>query len=919
VAGLPRVWRCLLAGLAMAACGLVLAGGAARAADPPAPASFTSLIVSRLQLMGLATTLPPYPSYADLQTLVGEAASGTSGGVNSGDYVDPYTGNPWDVTKLVTLASGNPTWYEQEAGATLLQRQLIDVVEMLGWRRVIGSSAELARVARDPDAAEACVADPSGNGQDPSQALVSDWVSNYQSALAGPPVDPSQDPNFGYSDSGVVGTAVVSDQASYVRDYVMRSTADFYLPQPDSPSAVPIPGVPIDGARVVVSVQAAGQSGQQPGAGPGTPASGWATGGGNLTMSLEAGTGSRFATDEWPLSGTPVGSVAPVESGSSDAGAASITLPIGELLSPGRSPASPLFVRRARIHVAAAEPPPDWPPAGVTPVSCAGWSRAWAITAQTLVYHEAFPPLTPTVAMVSGVVRDRTGATLAGVGIEAIGSGGGAVASYQETFTDRNGAYRFSLPPGTYLVRPSRGEPPGQAAGGTWVPLRCLPACRFSGNPGSATITLPNRGSTVFDLAYSIADLVAESLEVTEGVQADSWYSPAKVAVPGLPAPVGGGTYTGVPLVQGVPAVVRLYAYAAHGEGARPVSNVPARLLGFRRVGGTLVELGGSPLAPLAFDGRDTRLLRLGPSLPAARSQADGAYTFDLPQSWVEAGAELTLVGEVDPAVDGVRPIPDCCEAHTAFALQGIAPRKVIHTITITPVEVVYQFPGDAELITGPNLKFEWLRVEQVLPFPRGTLVIKPYPAAVVNVSRQVRALKQTYALNSPTLNGCVTTASACRNAFDDDVLKALAGLGLPHGRWNYIIGYVGADLGVTDKTGGSISALGRSVPARPLSGSAHELMHLLGFAHASAACGGGLAINGGVFDSWPPDQRGEIQGVGLDRTPGSSALGPYRIIAPNPPFSQYYDIMSYCNNGDDAETWISTRNWTRLVDLLTT
>jgi hypothetical protein len=55
----------------------------------------------------------------------------------------------------------------------------------------------------------------------------------------------------------------------------------------------------------------------------------------------------------------------------------------------------------------------------------------------------------------------------------------------------------------------------------------------------------------------------------------------------------------------------------------------------------------------------------------------------------------------------------------------------------------------------------------------------------------------------------------------------------------------------------------------------------------------------------------GEIQGVGLDRAPGSGGIfGPYRIIV-STAVSPVYDLMSYCTGGDDADAWISVRYWT--------
>src|SRR5439155_25862782 len=101
----------------------------------------------------------------------------------------------------------------------------------------------------------------------------------------------------------------------------------------------------------------------------------------------------------------------------------------------------------------------------------------------------------------------------------------------------------------------------------------------------------------------------------------------------------------------------------------------------------------------------------------------------------------------------------------------------------------------------------------------------------------------------------------------------------------------------------------------RPLTSVAHETFHDLGRPHADPNCGG-------KGPSWPPDQRGDLDGIGLDRHPGSggSVAQPYNLLSPDVPGQdkEQYDIMSYCSGGTASggtncmETcaWISPRNW---------
>ncbi|MDQ2894592.1 MAG: hypothetical protein M3Y09_02925 [Actinomycetota bacterium] len=87
----------------------------------------------------------------------------------------------------------------------------------------------------------------------------------------------------------------------------------------------------------------------------------------------------------------------------------------------------------------------------------------------------------------------------------------------------------------------------------------------------------------------------------------------------------------------------------------------------------------------------------------------------------------------------------------------------------------------------------------------------------------------------------------------------------------------------------------------RPIGAAAHELGHVLGLPHASAACGGGTG--GQIGESWAPDQTGRLQGIDFDQstaTPVTPVLD--YAVAP------LFDLMSYC--GTEANLWLSPRNW---------
>ena len=71
----------------------------------------------------------------------------------------------------------------------------------------------------------------------------------------------------------------------------------------------------------------------------------------------------------------------------------------------------------------------------------------------------------------------------------------------------------------------------------------------------------------------------------------------------------------------------------------------------------------------------------------------------------------------------------------------------------------------------------------------------------------------------------------------------------------------------------------------------AHEVMHQSGFLHASGSCNAQSQLS----EAWPPDLRGRLQGIGLDRRTGSGPTpGTYAVIPDQPAPLDAYDVMWY-------------------------
>src|SRR5206468_53046 len=83
-----------------------------------------------------------------------------------------------------------------------------------------------------------------------------------------------------------------------------------------------------------------------------------------------------------------------------------------------------------------------------------------------------------------------------------------------------------------------------------------------------------------------------------------------------------------------------------------------------------------------------------------------------------------------------------------------------------------------------------------------------------------------------------------------------------------------------------------------PLTATSHEFYHELNYFHAGPNC-----PDVDLWIWWPPDDKGEIQGVGLDRHQYLNSAGvwngQYRILMPGTESlggqKNYYDVMSYC------------------------
>lgn len=406
-------------------------------------------------------------------------------------------------------------------------------------------------------------------------------------------------------------------------------------------------------------------------------------------------------------------------------------------------------------------------------------------------------------------------------------------------------------------------------------------------------------------------DAQVTSLQITQGTQ--SRFLPAR---DGVHAAIT--RYADIPgaakLRSDGPTVVRAYADLNWGP-AEGVPRVPMVLAGYAYDrNGTPHALPGSPLT--ANSG--TRTLRIGPidtTVPEMESETL-AYSFTLPPAWTRG--QIGISAQLQPALPPAQPVfsagrraagnllttgrvlapctTPACALNDYMALTAI-PFYGAPLLTITPLQLTV----NGVALPDPESVFKWVRLTTPLQ-----LSLKPYQATI-DISDIAAGSGDSNAKNS-----------AVENRVDDWTCdKGTTAIGVN----------TGVARGLTRSGSWCWSALASFNSAvvefkRPLTSVGHEWYHLLGRKHASPGCGG--ADNGQTAEAWPPDQRGNLQSVGLDTQLGSGKNGaPYAVVPGSP--GKWYDLMSYCassnqlaNPASDAltlDSWISVHNWNAVMD----
>lgn len=365
-------------------------------------------------------------------------------------------------------------------------------------------------------------------------------------------------------------------------------------------------------------------------------------------------------------------------------------------------------------------------------------------------------------------------------------------------------------------------------------------------------------------------------MEITQGIQ--TFDIPMNVS--------GVAPYTGVNLRAGVPTVVRVFAntpFAGSYSGVGMLLNgfFPDRNYGESPIGSLLPDSSPATLTVGALN-----------VPPSVRGDPAGGFVFTLPSGWTQQNG-LRLQAKLALPF-GAQECPTCAW-NNEFSVVGINFGPAI-TLKIASVALTYtdgtgtpNSPPDPSVVFEPTLN--------LMPTPASNVTMLPY-AGSIDVSDLVGP------------KGADGKTALCRKSWTTICeARIYSRMRIWESQHPQDASWVG--VGPVD-VGYAVATIAIANSEEPVMAVAHEFFHTLGYFHASGAC------NADLFIMWPPDERGLIHGVGLDRRKNlvdaaGDWIGRYRVLMPGIPAgtggsAEYYDLMSYC--GGESAKWISVENW---------
>ncbi|MGQ0554624.1 MAG: hypothetical protein ACT4PN_01585 [Nitrospiraceae bacterium] len=363
------------------------------------------------------------------------------------------------------------------------------------------------------------------------------------------------------------------------------------------------------------------------------------------------------------------------------------------------------------------------------------------------------------------------------------------------------------------------------------------------------------------------------------------------IQTPGIPLNVTGvAQYSGVRLRQRVPTVVRVFANTPFRGSYCCASMllsgfIPDPQLGEKQLGTILPDSSPPALTTGAID------------VPLAmRADPNGGFVFTLPTDWtLRNGLRLKATLQLPLSLQ------ECatCAGNNTFSVTNIN-FEPPPSLTISPVALTWVNPAGIT-VSPPSPHVVFAPMINISPVPSSNVTLPPY-VGTIDVSDVVSST-----------GGCRSFTTTCQDTVFGRV-SAFESIDNP----GLTIGVGAVDVGLEH-----LSTIGRNGyvaiepiavadTSSPLTSVGHEFYHELSYYHAGADCPG---VD--LFNLWPPDLKGYIHGIGLDRRKLRNSNGywngQYRILMPGTQsmpggHAEYYDLMSYCASQDTA--WISVENW---------
>jgi hypothetical protein len=280
---------------------------------------------------------------------------------------------------------------------------------------------------------------------------------------------------------------------------------------------------------------------------------------------------------------------------------------------------------------------------------------------------------------------------------------------------------------------------------------------------------------------------------------------------------------------------------------------------------------------------------------PSVRANPSGAYVFTLPDAWTQKNG-LRLKATLTPPLGA----QECstCESNNVFSVVGI---NFDPAIQLTIATVALTFVDPAGNLNSPPSPASALFADvfNISPVSPANATVLPYAGTI-----DVTDLVGPFGPDGMTALCRKDWTSIC----EARIYSRMRIWESQHPALDWV-GLGAVDVGLT------VSPIAIANSGDSLLSVGHEYYHDLSYYHASGAC------DANVFIDWPPDERGYIHGVGLDRRKKLDASGSWNgqyaiymagspYMSPSPPAvdGQVYDLMSYCAR--QGIPWISVENW---------